>query len=326
MQTIKIYFVDFWKGFNVCDNFFTNFLSSKYDVVVDSETPDYVFFSTYMVEIFKYEKAIKIYFTGENDVPDFNIADYAIGFHYIDFEDRYLRFPLYLFDHYAWNDLDSLAEKTITEKFCRRKFCNFVYSNRKVANPIRDKFFFELSKYKQVDSGGRLYNNIGGPVINKLDFVKDYKFTIAFENSQVNGYTTEKVIEPMMVNSIPIYWGNKFISKDFNVNSMLVVNDENDFPRVIEEIKFLDQNDKAYMKKLQEHWFIRKNEKEYWSNLLMNFLDNIFAQPIDQAKRCPNYGYAKNLYKEEYRASHLKGNLLWNKFWGGIDYIRKIGK
>lgn len=32
----------------------------------------------------------------ENLVPDFNICDYAIGFHYLDFEDHYFRFPLYL--------------------------------------------------------------------------------------------------------------------------------------------------------------------------------------------------------------------------------------
>ena len=56
-----------------------------------------------------YPNAVKIYFTGENDVPDFNLADYALGFHYIDFGDRYLRFPLYLLDHYSWNDLDTLS-------------------------------------------------------------------------------------------------------------------------------------------------------------------------------------------------------------------------
>lgn len=322
MKTIKIYFVGFWSGFNPIENFFTKLLSVKYNVLIDPVSPDYVFYSCFLFNVYKYPNAVKIYFTGENDVPDFNLADYALGFYYIDFEDRYLRFPLYLLDHYAWNDLEVLSAKSVSSVLANRKFCNFIYSNKKNADPIRDKFFFELSKYKKIDSGGRLYNNIGGPVENKRTFLSAYKFTIAFENSSVNGYTTEKVIEPMMVNSIPIYWGNKLIERDFNVSSMIIVQDEHDFDRAIDEIKFLDQNDEAYLSKLREMWFIRENEKNYWLNMLMSFLDNIFQQPLEQAKRCPKYGFVKLRYKDEERVSHLRRNFLWNKFWGGLERLK----
>lgn len=88
----------------------------------------------------------------------------------------------------------------------------------------------------------------------------------------MNGYTTEKVVEPMLVNSIPIYWGNKLIGKDFNKSSMLVVEDEMDFGKIIEEIRFLDENDDAYLSKLRENWFVRVNEKEYWKCLFIDFL------------------------------------------------------
>ena len=36
---------------------------------------------------------------------------------------------------------------------------------------------------------------------------KKYKFNICFENSSTPGYVTEKIIQSMYVNSIPIYWG-----------------------------------------------------------------------------------------------------------------------
>jgi glyoxylate carboligase len=53
-------------------------------------------------------------------------------------------------------------------------------------------------------------NNIGYIVDNKRQFQSEYKFSIAFENNahrpQYPGYTTEKIMEPMTVNSIPIYW------------------------------------------------------------------------------------------------------------------------
>lgn len=47
-------------------------------------------------------------YTGENQVPDFNICDYAIGFHYIYFQDRYIRFPLY---HFYQQDYELAMKK-----------------------------------------------------------------------------------------------------------------------------------------------------------------------------------------------------------------------
>lgn len=65
MKTIKIYFVDFWSGFDPIDNFFTKLLSVKYNVIIDPVSPDYVFYSCFSFNIYKYPNAVKIYFTGE---------------------------------------------------------------------------------------------------------------------------------------------------------------------------------------------------------------------------------------------------------------------
>lgn len=50
-------------------------------------------------------------------------------------------------------------------------FCSFVYSNADAAK-CREKIFSKLSEYKQVNSGGRYNNNVGGPVSSKLEFQK----------------------------------------------------------------------------------------------------------------------------------------------------------
>ena len=87
------------------------------------------------------------------------------------------------------------------------------------SNPYSQKrigFFKELSKYKKVDSGGKVLNNVGGCVEDKLEFIKDYKFVISFENSAHPGYTTEKIVDPLAMNCIPIYWGNPYVARDFN--------------------------------------------------------------------------------------------------------------
>ncbi|KAG6595761.1 putative alpha mannosyltransferase [Phytophthora cinnamomi] len=49
-----------------------------------------------------------------------------------------------------------------------------------------------------------------------------YKFVIAFENSGVPGYATEKLVNPLLAGSIPIYLGNSTtVSELFNPNSFI---------------------------------------------------------------------------------------------------------
>ena len=68
---------------------------------------------------------------------------------------------------------------------------------------------------------GRVLNTLGHRVADKQAFLRDYKFTIAFENESHPGYTTEKIVEPMLADSIPIYWGDPLVGTDFEVESWL---------------------------------------------------------------------------------------------------------
>lgn len=97
-----------------------------------------------------------------------------------------------------WKGFEELVRRTShlsDQELLNRKFCSFVVSNSQFSDPLRKRFFERLCKYKKVDSGGRYLNNIGGPVRDKLAFCRGYKFNIAFENSSVDGYTTEKIME-----------------------------------------------------------------------------------------------------------------------------------
>jgi hypothetical protein len=287
LKKVKIDFVDFWGNFDKNNNVFIECLSSLYDVSID-ENPDYLFYSTFGSKHLKYKNCIKIYYTGENDAPDFNFCDYAIGFQHIKFEDRYLRYPLYL----LYPGYKELKDKYSNENLANRKFCNFVYSNAKYSTPLREQFFLTLSKYKRVDSGGKLHNNIGGPVLDKINFIKDYKFTISFENSALSGYTTEKLLEPMTVNSLPVYWGNPTVQTDFNKESFLCIQDHESIEKAIEEIIRLDKDDNAYLQKLAIPWQTNEQLSKDWEFELSSFLCNILNQPLTCAKRTSIYGYA----------------------------------
>ena len=44
------------------------------------------------------------------------------------------------------------------------------------------KCFNALSEYKHILSGGRYFNNVGGPIKDKCKFQTNNKFAIAFKN------------------------------------------------------------------------------------------------------------------------------------------------
>lgn len=315
--------MDFWNGFDLLDNFFVRFLSTKYNLIIDSNNPDYLFYSSFGYKHFKFKDAIKIYFSAENTIPDFNLCDYALGFQYLDLADRYLRFPYYLFRD--WERISDLEKAMKPDSsLCNRKFCNFVYSNGSVADPFRKYFLDELSKYKKVDSGGTYLNNIGYVVDDKLDFISKYKFTIAFENSSTSGYTTEKLIHPMLVNSLPIYWGDPDIMREFNINSFINVRGYNYVKEAIDQIVFLDSDKDAYLKALSDKKVLESNIKCRYQRKLDSFFENIFTQPLDQAKRRVRYGYAMKYEWEQRRVAPLIYSYKYMKFCGLIEKINKI--
>lgn len=302
MRTINICFVDFWTKFNVVDNFIYKILSKRYNVVI-SQDPKYLFYSDYGFDHIKFD-CVKIFFTGENTVPDFNFCDYAIGPHFIKFPDRYIRVPL---SGIRKEYKKVLNKECNNNSLLNRKFCNFVYSNINSADPFRMVFFEKLSEYKKVDSGGLIHNNIGGLVRDKISFLSQYKFTVSFENSSVEGYTSEKILAPMLVNSIPIYWGNPKVEIDFNEESFINIKDKSfdSLNKAIEAIKFLDENDEEYLKMLSKPW-IRPEQYINYEKKVSDFLYFIIDQPYRLSKRRGDFG--RNMVHKNNMLKLLKDN------------------
>ena len=251
-KKIKIDFTDFWGGFDRTNNYFYNLLKDEFDVVITSN-PDFLFFSVFGNQHQNY-KCKKIFYTGENVAPPLGYCDYSFSFDYLD-DVRNYRLPHYLlYDGYY----ELQKEKNIEQSLANRKFCNFVASNGNCQE--RNQFVQLLSQYKKVDCGGQWMNNIGYAVTDKRKFQSEYKFSISFENNayrpQFPGYTTEKIMEPMTVNSMPIYWGNPKISEEFNTNSFVNFYDFNNMSDMVEYIIELDKNNELYIEKLKEPWFV----------------------------------------------------------------------
>ena len=289
----KVKFTGFPRYHDPRKQSYYDMLSSRYDLV-ECEDPDYVLDGGQSFEHEKYD-AVKILICSENVVPDFNAYDYAIASSELDFGDRYLRVPWYVFSP-GYNEL--IERRQVDDgALLNRKFCSFVVSNSEFADPIRQKFFNRLSAYKQVDSGGKFMNNVGGVVKDKQAFCRCYKFNIAFENSSQPGYVTEKIMDAYWAHSIPIYYGSATVDQDFNTKSMVWVRNEDDIERAVHEIIFLDNDDAAYLKMASEPCWGKSFDPRMYLTKMEDFLCAIFDRSLPEARRLSSYGYQAMIHR-----------------------------
>lgn len=313
-REIRIYFTGFWKSFDFENNFITRVLGKRYRIAIDKINPEYVFFTGFDSEIYKYN-CVRIFYNAENFAPDFNLCDYALGFDEICFGDRYLRYPLYLVPDYTYYAHDNYArdferanckqEFTAEELVEKTGFCGMVVSRGGCEE--RDRFFELLSAYKPVASGGRWKNNVGGPVADKDRFLQQYKFSIAFENSSTPGYTTEKLMQAFGARTLPIYYGNPHIAEEFNERAFVNAHRFSSWDEVVSEVARIDADDRVYLKMMQEPAFVpgyveRKHEE------LEKFLFHIVEQSPEEAVR--RHGPLIRKYEKKYKIGTILYRLL----------------
>lgn len=262
-KTIKIKVVDFWGPDPTNENpqcLLCWALSRMYNLEF-SENPDFLFYSVNGKNHLKYDNCVKIFFSNENLVPNFNYCDYAISQNYIDFNGRHFRYSPLSGRKYVFKNFPEAGN--LDRNMTKRKFCNFVYKDNKMSLEgvrLRGKFFKLLSKYRHVDSPGKVFNNMKNVISprtgdwhsSKLEFIKDYKFTIAFENSNTDDYTTEKLPDALFTHSIPIYFGNPKVGLEYNKKAFIHVNDYDSLEDVVKKVIELDNDDDAYMAMLNE--------------------------------------------------------------------------
>ena len=246
---LKIKFVDFYEGFIWNGHCLYKYLNQYFELEL-SDTPDLIIYSCYGTEFLKYS-CPRIFYTAENIRPNFRFCDFAVSFDYNNNQNHF-RLPLYCV--YFTNEV--LTKKRNLKAVLDKKmdFCSFVVSNAKESEE-RINFFHELSKYKQVASGGKYANNVGGPVANKRDFISKYLFNIAFENSSFPGYTTEKIAEPWLEGCIPIYWGDPEVTRDINPDCFINMHDFDCFDSAIAYIKEVDASPELQIKYLSAPFF-----------------------------------------------------------------------
>ncbi len=282
MKTIRVYVVDnraHTPPDDTLDGLVLSRLAQYYNVVIDPKTPQIVFGDIFGSMIGKYD-AIRVSLSRENYAPDFNLYDYAITIvQDFSFKDRVHNLPVIIFQKQERNALlavENRKEFTEADLAAKTGFCSFVQAN---PIPSRVEFFNKLSAYKRVDSGGRLMNNVGGPVADKLAFQASRKFAISFLN-EINYTAQDRPLTEFASRTMPIFWGNPDIGEIYNTKAFVNVMDYPSFDAAIEAVKEIDQDDARYIEMMNEPVFAPKvnitleNELRRLDDYLINIVEN----------------------------------------------------
>jgi hypothetical protein len=155
-------------------------------------------------------------------------------------------------------------KKSIEQKDYRNKktrFCAYMYNN---SIPLRVNILNMLNKYKKVDSLGKCSNNVKMKstrfIYNNNETYNDiavkiysrYKFVLALENRICDGYFTEKIINPIIANSIPIYYGHSSVFEYINRKRVINLRDFSNIKNFLKYIEEIDNNDELYERIINE--------------------------------------------------------------------------
>ena len=290
-RILKLKYVGFWDGFDEENNIATNALKKRYEVCL-CDDPDFIIASVFGKDPYEYLKydCVRILYSGEPYSPDFNIFDYAIGFDNLYMGDRYYRCPLAFLQDYSRVALSPPDKNTAINALREKKrFCNFIYGHESYQGK-REELLDAIMSYKRVDCAGVYRNNMpSGKLVSrgeKCEFLYESKFTIAAESVSYPGFVTEKLIDSYYSLSIPIYYGNPDIEKEFCPESMVRWDGtKSGLDVVVNKITELDNNDELYLKMIMAD---RTVEDNYYNQVIegaSNFLFKIFDQPKEAAYR-----------------------------------------
>lgn len=293
MKTIKLNYACISENYNKEQNLIYDLLKiNGFDVEI-SEDPDYLVCDVSYENPYEYcgKAPVRIMYSGENYIPDFNLIDYAISPYPITFGDRHFYLPPCVWPRSHWTQLankdrnysaDILKEKTL--------FANFISSHESEFN-IRGDFFKELCKYKRVESPGTYLNNMpNGETVSWLDdskanLQKKCKFTLCFESTLHYGFVTEKLMDAFYTDTIPVYYGSPTAAEIFNKDAFINVADYPSFEAAIAKIIELDQDDEKYMAMLRQPILVDPEYPDKLEEELGAFVRHIFDQPLDKAYR-----------------------------------------
>jgi GR25 family glycosyltransferase involved in LPS biosynthesis len=254
----------------------------KYYKLVDYINNTDIIICTEFDNLILNDQSINIFINGENENnrPCNNYTDIAI------LSNKIMNYSYNIYFPQLFTSLwERRTDYTNILNNSREKFCAYMYS---YDLEYRVELYNFISKYKIVDALGKSCSNIinddrklynenltyNDSAVKKYS---NYKFVLALENGISDGYITEKIINPIIANSIPIYAGPKDAFDIINKKRVIYIYDFEDYDQLLNYIIEVDNNDELYNSIVSEKIF---NSKITWNNFeeyLSNNIDKAFG-------------------------------------------------
>ena len=285
---VSINFIDFPPQSRA---FFLDLLSPHYNFIFD-DTPDFLFYS-HIGQRHRLYNCIKIFHTQEKYWPNWKECDYAAVSVLVD-DPRSAYLPIYAFDGRPEKLVRTSVPDPVTVRASKPHFCSLLcaYVDRTVRR--REHFFQVLNRRRKVDSTGRALNNTGYRLPPgdrykvKVDWLAQYRFNLAFENTRRVGWCTEKLVDPLHVKTIPIYWGDPRVKDYFNPESFICRDDFSSDEELADYVLHVDDTPELYARYIRATPFHdNRPNSAYDRNGLLSFFDQIFRsrqKPVAQRR------------------------------------------
>lgn len=278
---ISLAFCDLHEGGRT---FFTQLLSPHFHLRWD-DPAEYVIYG-HIGHAHRLQNGIKIYWSQELYGPNWKECDYAIIPHKTD-DPRAYYLPIYAFDQQLEPMIRREPVDPCTLRLSKPYFCSLLCAYADRTTGKRQEFFHLLNRRRKVDSAGPALNNTGFRIPKedryrrKVEWVRNYRFNIAFENRYRPGWTTEKLVDPLHVHTIPIHWGDPRVKEDFNPDSFICAEDFHSLDELADYVLHVDATPDLYARYVQATPF-RDNQPSsvYDLNRLVDFFKKIFSRPI----------------------------------------------
>ena len=217
-----------------------------------------------------------------------------------------------------------IGKQTLESK---NHFCDFIYSRGNDIDGYRDRIFDAINAYKKINSIGTYRNNNNVGLVkmdDKYSHQLGSKFSIAVEGLIEPGYISEKLLDSFAAKTVPIYFGHKETIEAFFNNKAYIAAHEYDYDidTIVDVVKFLDNNDDAYLKMLETPAFNNDRIIEEKYDELEAFLVCIFSQSAKEAQR--RIKYYQPLYQESVHKNYRKLKTKYQLIYNSYRYLDKI--
>jgi hypothetical protein len=192
--------------------------------------------------------------------------------------------PIYAFDGRADQLVRTSAPDPVAIREAKPHFCSLLCAYVDGTVRRRERFFQVLNRRRKVDSAGRALNNTGYRLPPgdryqvKVDWLAHYRFNLAFENTRRAGWCTEKLVDPLHVHTIPVYWGDPRVKEYFNPESFLCRDNFSSDEELAEYVLHVDDTPELYARYIRATPFHRNlPNRAYDLQTLVDFFRRVFC-------------------------------------------------